>query len=138
MADAVDKLVASTGQKDAASPAAEPPKTTIPVSVAGDNAAAPAPEADQAQAQDKAAGTDDSSGGGSKKVIKPLDSKPKKDIKELLAEEEAKENQTIPGATVSAVGSDSDSKEDRPSGAPMPPPGEAGGSDGVDPNTIAL
>jgi CheY-like chemotaxis protein len=142
MADAVEQLVASTGQQDAAqggsqaqAPAA-PAKTSIPVSVApSDDNAQPATDPKPADA-----GSDDSAG-GRKKVIEPLDSAPKKDINELLAEEEAKENQSIPGATVTAPGSTS--SEDRPSGAPMPPPSEAAqgnvsGPGPSDPNSIAL
>src|SRR6185312_11160679 len=71
------------------------------------------------------------------KVIQPPESEPKKDIKQLLAEEEAKESQTVPGATV--IGAPGD--EDSPAGAPAPSPSEAAAAEEKsaegDPGSIA-
>ncbi|HEX5744037.1 MAG TPA: response regulator [Candidatus Saccharimonadales bacterium] len=135
MADAVEQLVASTEQ-DGAKPS-QPPQpsqptspTTIPVNVAPSDDAAAAPSDDS-----------DDNAPGSKKIIKPLDSKPKKDIRDLLAEEEAKESQTVPGATIPSLKNDSASQEDRPAGAPMPPPSQADDDKPAgqsDPGSIAL
>jgi CheY-like chemotaxis protein len=94
MADAVDNLVAST-------PATEKSEETKAEETATPE---PAAAAESAPASASTGGT---------KVIEPLDSPPKKDIHELLAAEEAKENQTGP--------------------APAKPAGDT-----VDPNSIAL
>jgi hypothetical protein len=156
MAEAVDQLVASTGKdtaKDtvvkpepagAAAPSAPPANATaIPVNVAdaAEPAEVPAPVAEEQKPGE--------SGGGSmnrEKVIQPpKDTDHKKDIKELLAEEEAKESQTVPGAVIAgaaegATGTGED--EDKPSGAPAPSPSETAATEdkpgGVDPNSIAL
>lgn len=132
MADAVETLVAASTDKP--EPAAK--ATTIPVSVAPDDKPEP-PAASAGDPPDSGEG-----GGGGKKIIKPLDSAPKKDIKELLAEEEAKEAQTIPGATISAVPAASARDEDKPAGDPMLPPSataeNSAGPEPTDPNSIAL
>jgi hypothetical protein len=146
MADAVETLVASTDDsaagKTAAAPAsASPGVTTIPVTTSPQTDQTPAPQAD-----DAAPAEDDpsESSGGVKKIIKPIDSSPKKDINQLLAEEEAKEAQSIPGATIAGAGSTE--PEDKAAGEPMAPPSvdaEHGGpvtavDSEPDPGSIAL
>jgi hypothetical protein len=76
---------------------------------------------------------------GHDKVIQPPEeTEHKKDIQELLAEEEAKEVQGVPGAVVG--GPADNATEDKPSGSPAPSPSEAAAEKpgGVDPNSIAL
>lgn len=143
MADAVDTLVASTGDDKSA-------KTSIPVTVTPDPQPEPAPakpEAEPAASPKDDAGKDDDkddtadgSVGGVKKIIKPLDTKPKKDINQLLAEEEAKEQ----GAVVAETGlpEASTTDDDKPAGAPMVSPSEAAAAEEKpsepDPGSIAL
>jgi CheY-like chemotaxis protein len=186
MADAVEKLVASTDDDkekkdepagDAApsapaapaepaepvAPAAPPAPTVIPVSAAPDGTPAPAadepvtpaPATPPAPAQEtpepekekKQSGP--SSVSHTKIIQPPASSETKKDINQLLADEEAKEAQTVPGNTV--VGSHTANKipdsEDKPSGGPSAAPSDlaeptpsstAPPPDKVDPNSIAL
>jgi CheY-like chemotaxis protein len=79
MADAVEELSASANGQAA--------KTTIPVNVAGEEDE----EDEKDDTEEPPVKNEDKDKPGSKKVIKPLDTKPKKDINQLLAEEEAKE-----------------------------------------------
>jgi CheY-like chemotaxis protein len=162
MADAVEQLVASTDKSDgdaaakpaedtdtSALPAPASKSTAIPVSVVpDDNSAAPtvAPTDDDT-AKEKPDTTASGSGSVSHtKVIKPLESgEPKKDIKELLADEEANEAHAVPGATITGGASKDEGTDDRPSGQPPASPGStipAGTKDAgkgeVDPNSIAL
>lgn len=135
MADAVEKLTVGADDKDAkagptagdkapSAPAAPATPTVIPVSVT--------PDDDAKDATKPPASTGSMSGD---KVIKPLDSggQPKKDINQLLAEEEAKEAQASPGTTVT---SDVDPEDKPAGGSPTAPGSSPGGS--VDPNSIAL
>ena len=89
-----------------------------------DQEAVPDPTPDPKPDDAAAAGSDSGeSSGGVKKIIKPIDSAPKKDINQLLAEEEAKEAQSIPGATIAGAGSAE--PEDKAAGEPMAPPSAA-------------
>ena len=134
MADAVETLVASTDDNGAGKAAAAPASTgvtTIPVtSPDTEHEATATSKPDDAAAAgsdpDKDAEAKDAPGdsaGGVKKIIKPIDSAPKKDINQLLAEEEAKEAQSIPGATIAGAGSAE--PEDKAAGEPMAPPSAA-------------
>jgi len=158
MADAVDDLVASTNDTtDAAVDTPTPPPskpTAIPVvSTSEDeepvNAApvitvptAKPSDSDDAKTDDDTPENDNVSI-SHKKVIQPLDTPDKKDINELLAEEEAKEAQTTPGATITggAAGSTGED-EDKPAGAPMASPSTAASGTApepeADPGSIAL
>jgi CheY-like chemotaxis protein len=151
MADAVEKLVANTDDKDEAkdkepagdaapsapqTPAVTP--TVIPVSIAPDDKpdddepAKPEPDKEEGKKED---GTDLV---GGNRVIKPLESSEhKKDIKQLLAEEDAKEAQTVPGNVI-VGGTKSEDPEDKPAGQSQPIPGSTPPASGVDPNSIAL
>lgn len=149
MADAVEELVASTGgdtdvveapPAGAAGTTVKP--TSIPVSIAPDDDAAKDAKADEPAAKEEEKPEDSSSGPVHKKVIKPLENaEVKKDIKQLLAEEDAKVSQTIPGATITGGTANADDAEDRPAGQPAAKPVEAAPKEatgGVDPNSIAL
>lgn len=150
MADAVDALVASTddGKQAAAGDKTAGTEDTAPAGKPAAPADDTAPKIKSASAaQAGPQGSDDAgddegddtpeSAGGVKKVIKPIDRPPKKDINQLLAEEEAKEG-VKPGATV--IGSGSSEPEDRAAGAPMARPSEAAGDrpSEPDPGSIAL
>jgi CheY-like chemotaxis protein len=142
MADAVEQLAANP-DKNASETA--PKSTTIPVSIAPDDSSA-APSAPVANEPAKAPEPTTGSGSVShNKIITPLEgSAPKKDIKELLADEEAKEAQPAPGATVTSDAPSTEDAEDRPAGQAIATPGSVmptGSKDTpgeVDPNSIAL
>ncbi len=152
MADAVETLVASTDDKAAGKAATAAPAsagvTTIPVTTSPPTEQAPAPQPHAAGSDSSEDTTDEDesadSSGGVKKIIKPIDSPPKKDINQLLAEEEAKEAQSIPGATIAGAGSAE--PEDKAAGEPMAPPSAAAEHVGPvtsvdsepDPGSIAL
>ncbi|HYH35888.1 MAG TPA: response regulator [Candidatus Saccharimonadales bacterium] len=152
MAEAVEQLVASTDTPD---PATDTPASTIvpsapevtspksiPISVAPedteDKPVAPPPE----EADTPPAIEADSV--VHKKIIKPLEnSEKKKDINELLAEEEAKEAQVgVAAGSVVTSSSPTAADEDRASGQAAPSPGSAtppsAKDKGIDPNSIAL
>lgn len=146
MADAVDDLVASTSSTDSKPDTTAASPTVIPVSVADDKdtAAEPTKPAEETKPAvsdtDKADGEKTDSNGSSHKVIKPLEGETKKDINQLLAEEESKEAQAAPGTVINGGAAQSDD-EDRPAGQPptSPPSAGAAGTPGdVDPNSIAL
>ncbi len=88
MADAVEALVAGADKEDEGKPEPPPKPTPIPVIEPPEE---PAEEPKPEPAEDE---EDDATGSAEiahKKIIKPIDSGPKKDINQLLAEEEAKE-----------------------------------------------
>lgn len=151
ISDAADDLVASTDKTDSGAESSKVIKpTVIPVSTDDDKpddkpeTAKPKEEAEDKKeddAKDKPEKPAGGSGGSMDrdKVIKPLEeTEHKKDIKELLADEEAKEAQTVPGNVITV----DTPEEDKPSGGPAPSPSaaaeESKDAGGVDPNSIAL
>jgi hypothetical protein len=149
MADAVEKLVASAGEKDSEEAPAKPAgdeapsapaasTTVIPVSVTDDQAAGAATAEPEEEKKEPDATSDGTV--NHKKIIQPLDDgEPKKDINQLLAEEQGQTTATTPGATVMADVPDAPKTdaEDRPAGSP---PGAAAVPDEktIDPGSIAL
>jgi CheY-like chemotaxis protein len=136
MSDAVDTLVASTDKSAAAPAKAAPAATVIPVSIA--------PDSDKDTLEPPEPDKPSDGAVSHKKVIKPLESQPKKDIKALLAEEEAEEAKKakiIPGATIAsdtttALNNDEDKASGQPSGSAAPT--SDGTPGGTDPGGIAL
>ncbi len=138
MADAVEKLSVGTDEKKAepdptgnaapSAPAAPATPTSIPVSVVPDDT--------PAEPSETTGGTGSM---GHDKIITPLEgsSETKKDIKQLLADEEAKEAGPAPGTTVVSDAAKSDDPEDKPAGSAPGSPGTPPAS-GIDPNSIAL